>query len=351
MWFHISLTTLLNDRLLYLPGAALGSIVAGVLARQRNAVKVAACVAALCLLPITIRGSSNWPVHGERTGLLGRDAFFSMYDVPTGAARSHQSSERPFSGVVPSAPMSAILSAIARRAASVADRNDLPIGTRRRFVRRLSGRGLEIGALHLPMATGRRRQIEYVDRLPLQELRRQYPELNHLPLVAPDILDDAETLGTVPDGEYAFVIAAHLLEHMRNPLRALETWCRVLRPEGLIYLVVPHPRHSFDRLRSRTLVEHLILDYEQPSTERDYEHYLEHAVCVDHKRGRDALAHAASLQAWDYSIHFHVFEPDHLVRALTWFSANIRPIDIVNGPAIGLLNKGEFHLLLRAPPG
>lgn len=50
---------------------------------------------------------------------------------------------------------------------------------------------------------------------------------------------DAEELGGVPDGTYEFVYSSHCLEHMRSVERALENWVRVLRPGGILYVVVP----------------------------------------------------------------------------------------------------------------
>jgi hypothetical protein len=72
----------------------------------------------------------------------------------------------------------------------------------------LAGDGIEIGALHsaLPLPEGAR--AKYVDRLPVSELRRQYPELAQLDLVDVDIIDDGETLSRIPDGSQDFIVAS-----------------------------------------------------------------------------------------------------------------------------------------------
>ena len=97
----------------------------------------------------------------------------------------------------------------------------------------LHGRGIEIGALHKPLKIGDRgrAKVFYVDRLPLDELRQQYPELNGLPLVTPDIIDDGGVLERIEDGTIDFIIANHLIEHLDNPLLALENWCRKLNSQ------------------------------------------------------------------------------------------------------------------------
>jgi SAM-dependent methyltransferase len=216
------------------------------------------------------------------------------------------------------------------------------------FTSRLTGQGLEIGALHSPMIKHPRMRVEYVDRLSVSELRAQYPELAGHELVEPDILADGETLEGVPDGKYDFLIASHVLEHMRNPLRALESWCRVVRPGGLIYLPVPDKRFTFDERRPRTTLEHLIADYRAPSPQRDFEHFLDYAAYVNGQSGDEAIAEARRLVEVDYSIHFHVFVPEDVVGLLEWFAKNVRPIEVVEGPAAAPRSH-EFHLLVRVP--
>jgi hypothetical protein len=220
---------------------------------------------------------------------------------------------------------------------------------RQHFVSRLKGHGLEIGPLHRPMELHDGATVDYIDRCTVADLRAHYPELNDLPLVEPDVIGDAETMAGVPDGRYDFVIASHVIEHMRNPIGSIATWCRVVKPGGLIYLVAPDKRTIFDRHRVRTTLEHLVLDYRQPSRERDHEHFLDYAVHVDGKAGNEGLAHAEKLAASDYSIHFHVYMPSDIVRLLEWFAANVRPVEVVEGPSMEPAGD-EFHVLVRVTP-
>lgn len=217
---------------------------------------------------------------------------------------------------------------------------------RKYFTDKLSGRGLEIGPLHRPMVKHDGMQMEYVDRCSVAELRAHYPELNELPLVEPDVIDDAESLSSVADQTYDFLISAHVIEHMRNPLSSLEQWCRVVKPGGYIYMVVPDKRAIFDSRRVRTTLEHIILDYREPSQERDREHFLEFALHVNGRSGNDAVEEMRNLIKSDYSIHFHVFIPSDVVRMLEWFSANVRPLEIVEGPCM-TPGSDEFHFLLK----
>ena len=219
---------------------------------------------------------------------------------------------------------------------------------RAHFTAQLFGRGIEIGPLHRPMPTHPGMQVDYIDRCTVEQLRAQYPELNECPLVEPTVIGDAETMGGVDDGGYDFLIAAHVIEHMRNPLAALQHWRRVVKPGGLLYLLVPDKRCTFDRKRVRTTLEHLILDYESPSAERDFEHFLDYAVHVHDKGGDEALREAERLRDIDYSIHFHVFVPADIVALLAWFAAHVAPLTLVEGPTKAP-GADEFHLLLQKP--
>ncbi|MDP9254039.1 MAG: hypothetical protein M3O66_03725, partial [Verrucomicrobiota bacterium] len=79
----------------------------------------------------------------------------------------------------------------------------------------IKGNGLEIGALHQPLKLYKGARVRYLDRLPTEELRRHYPELANETQVNVDIVDDGETLRTIEDASYDFVIASHLVEHCR----------------------------------------------------------------------------------------------------------------------------------------
>lgn len=214
------------------------------------------------------------------------------------------------------------------------------------FSDKLTGTGLEIGPLHRPLPTHSGLKMVYIDRYTVDQLRQHYPELKDLPLVEPDIIGDGETLSTVTDKSYDCLVSAHVIEHMKNPIGSLECWCRVLKPGGKIYLIVPDKRAIFDRHRVRTTLEHLILDYSRPSDERDFEHCLDYAKFVHDKSGNDALAFADHIVKTNYSIHYHVFMPEDIVRLVEWFSADVRPLSIVEGPVMAP-GSDEFHLLLQ----
>jgi len=191
---------------------------------------------------------------------------------------------------------------------------------RKKLLGLLSGSGIEIGALHQPCQAPHL-QVRYVDRLNVTELRELYPELKDHALVEPDILDDAQELKILPDSSQDFVIANHVIEHMANPIKALLNWQRVLKTGGRLFMAVPDKRRTFDELRPLTTLEHLLLDYNVPSSERDRQHFEEFALYVNCRK----LKHRAeqehrelAKELWDkqYSIHYHVWDYDSFVDFL-----------------------------------
>lgn len=184
----------------------------------------------------------------------------------------------------------------------------LHLGRRRATRGKLAGRGLEIGALHSPFKLPPTAHATYVDRLSTAELRHHYPELAHLPLVPVDIIDDAEALEGVGDSSQDFVIASHVLEHCEEPLGALSSWIRVLKPSGTLFLAVPDKRYTFDRHRPVTGLQHLIRDHNLGPAVSRLEHYREWAQLVEHSPEERIPDRASELLASRYSIHFHVWD-------------------------------------------
>lgn len=201
--------------------------------------------------------------------------------------------------------------------------------TRWRIARKyLRGTGIEIGALHNPLRLPASATARYVDRMPVDELRRQYPDLADKPLVPVDIVSDGETLSGVPDDSQAFVIANHFLEHCEDPIGTVKNCLRVLAPGGVLYMAVPDKRFTFDRDRPITSLGHLIDDHLFGPEASRRGHYEEYARFV---HGRDTEASiremADHLIERQYSIHFHVWTRNEIHDLITWVQAG-EPVDI-----------------------
>ena len=185
----------------------------------------------------------------------------------------------------------------------------------------LRGRGIEIGALHLPMVLPAGASVRYVDRMSVPELRAHYPELAELDLARVDIVDDGERLGSIADASVDFIVANHFLEHCEDPIRTIETHLGKLRPGGVLFYAVPDKRYTFDFRRTRTPLEHVVADHENGPEGSRSEHYLDWVRLV-YESGheppdeQEIRRRAADLEASGYSIHFHVWTQADLLELM-----------------------------------
>lgn len=181
----------------------------------------------------------------------------------------------------------------------------------------LSGRGIEIGAHGLPI---RGIQPIYVDRF------RTFAGS----ACNADVLADGASL-PFPPRSLDYIAHSHLLEHLPNPLLALDEWYRALKPGGLLYMVVPDRRFTFDHLRERTTMAHLGHDFRVGTTAVDRTHIDEFFEQVDfgrlhpelrpeeHRERREserANHHADVTGGRPINIHFHVFEKEDVLALI-----------------------------------
>jgi SAM-dependent methyltransferase len=211
--------------------------------------------------------------------------------------------------------------------------------------RYLKGEGLEVGALHLPLGLPRGARARYVDRMGVEDLRAHYPELDEYELVTPDFIDDGEQLASVPSASMDFVIVNHLIEHTQDPIGALQAQARVLREDGVLYLAAPDRRRTkFDRNREETSIEHLLRDHEEGPEGSRAQHYEEWSRLAIGVPADEVAAHAARLEAEDYSIHFHTFTLNSflalLVRCRTEYGL---PLEVLAAET----NNHEFIVIAR----
>ena len=209
----------------------------------------------------------------------------------------------------------------------------------------LHGEGIEIGALHSPTKVPEGVRVRYVDRFTVAGLKRQYPELADSDLIEPDIVDDGETLATIPAGSQDFLLACHFLEHCENPLLALENMVRVLRPGGVLFLAIPDKRFTFDKDRLETPLAHLVRDYQEGpewSRESAYREWAELVDRLDEVKARYQIEHYMNIR---YSIHFHAWTPAgimemllHAQRAMG-VSFDVRLFYQMNDQVIAVLRK------------
>jgi len=207
--------------------------------------------------------------------------------------------------------------------------------------RYITGTGIEIGALHEPLSLPPGAHAKYLDRLTTSQLREEYPAVAHLPLVEVDIVEDGEDPQSIEDGSLDFVIASHMIEHCEDPVGTIGNWLRILRPGGIIFLVVPDRRRTFDQPREPTSTDHLLQDHREGPAVSHTHHYREWVDAV-HPESEDPDHLAADLDEQGYRIHFHVWSPAEFRDSVETFAREEQmPLKVV---AVGQ-NYREFMLV------
>jgi SAM-dependent methyltransferase len=128
-----------------------------------------------------------------------------------------------------------------------------------------------------------------------------------------NFIREASDLSDIANSTYDFVLSSHSLEHIANPIRALREWARVVKPRGVLIVVLPDYRRTFDRRRPPTCVEHMIEDYERGRDEKDLTHLTEilelHDLALDPAAGTKDNFRQRSLHNFDNRcLHHHVFD-------------------------------------------
>lgn len=223
------------------------------------------------------------------------------------------------------------------------------------FAAELRGDGLEIGALHNPFPLPPSARALTVDRFDRARLAQIYTDVEIGTIVAPDVVADAHTLKGLDDGSFDFVVASHVIEHLHNPIRAVEAWLRVLRPGGRLLLVVPDCRYTFDKGRPLTPFTHLVWDYESEGTElktlSDLFHIAECNLNMhDHLTPSSAVELAWKILGDSYDTHFHVWTHrsfhEHLERLV---AERGMPLRILKSACDGTIESLFLLELVGAP--
>ena len=200
---------------------------------------------------------------------------------------------------------------------------------RRRFASHLFGAGIEIGPGHVPFPVPAGVHVRYVDRWEPEENSRLFPELSETPdFPKPDVVSnlDVDRLSALDDRSQDFVIASHVIEHLANPLKMLEEMHRVIKPGGLLVLLVPDRHRTFDSTREPTPLSHLVEEYHGDTKEVDDAHVVDFVVGLlrsyGDERDLDELVSERTPEEIEHhrrrSVHAHVWNEQEFGEVLTF---------------------------------
>jgi SAM-dependent methyltransferase len=141
-------------------------------------------------------------------------------------------------------------------------------------------------------------------------------------------ISEATDLSQLPDEKYDFVISSHCLEHVANPLKAVSEWLRVIKKDGIILIVLPNKKYTFDHRRPVTGMAHLVDNYNASIGEDNLEHLEE--ILQLHDLAKDKLAGSVEdfrergLKNFEKrSLHHHVFDIPLLKEIFSFFSLQV----------------------------
>lgn len=140
---------------------------------------------------------------------------------------------------------------------------------------------------------------------------------------------DAQTFTGVDDESLDFVISAHVIEHLEDPIGAIRNALRVLRYGGRFILVVPDMRYTFDKHRQPTLLEHLVRDSIDGGDGTRIEGYMEFIRDVaipmwGNETPLDKIYdEALRLSDKKHDIHFHAWTTESFLEVLQHVGASV----------------------------
>lgn len=126
-------------------------------------------------------------------------------------------------------------------------------------------------------------------------------------------IHDTTDLSSIESNTYDFLLSSNCLEHVANPLKALEEWVRVVSHNGYLLLVLPNKSRNFDHRRPTTSFEHILEDYKNNVSEDDLSHLDEilelHDLSMDPPAGSFQSFKKRSLDNFsNRGLHHHVFD-------------------------------------------
>lgn len=138
------------------------------------------------------------------------------------------------------------------------------------------------------------------------------------------IVNDAVNITLVPNECYDFVFSSHSLEHIANPLKAINEWLRIVKTDGHIIIVVPEKSCCFDHKRDYTQFSTLLSQYEKNVGEDDLstlsEILLKHDLSMDLAAGDFEHFKKRSLDNFNNRcLHHYVYNDELLMDICNHF--------------------------------
>ncbi len=159
-----------------------------------------------------------------------------------------------------------------------------------------------------------------------------------------NFIREATDLHGIGDHRYDFVLSSHNLEHISNPVKALKEWIRVVKAGGVIIVLLPDYRRTFDHRRKPTPIEHMLEDYELGRDEQDLTHLEEilelHDLKLDPAAGSKANFRQRSLKNFENRcLHHHVFDESNSRELFEAVGLTVEVLELAKPHHIAILAR------------
>jgi Methyltransferase domain len=140
-------------------------------------------------------------------------------------------------------------------------------------------RGLEIGAMDLPFVEPGEGHCNFADFRTTEELRELAKHtVGHNPEFVVSVLYNLREGYDGISKTYDWIAASHVVEHVPDLIWWFEALHSKLDPGGVLFLVVPDKRFTFDYHRRLTNLSDLVMAHQQqlrtPSFKQVFDHYF-----------------------------------------------------------------------------
>jgi predicted SAM-dependent methyltransferase len=224
------------------------------------------------------------------------------------------------------------------------------------------GLGLEIGPSHNPIAPKKKGfNVHILDHASAAELRDKYQghDVNVDNIEEVDFVWHGETFQELigKTGCYDWIIASHVIEHIPDLISYFQQCEALLKPDGILSLVIPDKRYCFDYFSSSSSTGNVLDAYSEkrvrPSHGQIFDYIADSAKrngdiawLADGLGGADELAHTfVEAQAhWEKSISTTDYIDAHCWR-FTPASFRLMISDLLSLGLINLDIKAEFDTM------
>lgn len=183
------------------------------------------------------------------------------------------------------------------------------------------GLGLEIGPSHNPIAPKKKGfNVHILDHASAAELRKKYQghgvNLNNIEEV--DFIWHGEPLQELigKTGCYDWIIASHVIEHVPCFISFLQQCEALLKPDGILSLVIPDKRYCFDYFSSSSSTGNLLDAYAEKRVKPSHGQIFDHFANASRRNGNIAWG-ADGLGGADELVHTFVEAQTHWTRSVS----------------------------------